>query len=48
MYRSAQDWYEIFKPAFVEANMDETQLKAYIEQTVRQYCNLYWDDTDAQ
>ena len=48
MYRSAKDWYEIFKPAFVEANMDETQLKAYIEQTVRQYCNLYWDDTDAQ
>ncbi|MGM9762398.1 MAG: C10 family peptidase [Candidatus Cryptobacteroides sp.] len=48
MYRSAKDWYEIFQPAFVEANMDETQLKAYIEQTVRQYCNLYWDDTDAQ
>ncbi len=48
MYRSAPDWYKIFKPAFAEGNMNETQLKAYIEQTVRQYCNLYWDDTDAQ
>lgn len=46
MYRSAADWYKIFKPAFAEGNMDETQLKAYIEQTVRQYCNRYWDDTD--
>lgn len=46
MYRSAPDWYKIFKPAFAEGNMDETQLKAYIEQTVRQYCNRYWDDTD--
>lgn len=48
MYRSAKDWYNIFYPAFMEGNMNETQLKAYIEQTVRQYCDLYWDDTDAQ
>ena len=48
MYRSAKDWYNIFYPAFMEGNMNETQLKAYIEQTVRQYCDLYWGDTDAQ
>ena len=48
-YRTAKDWYDYFYPAFVEANMNEQQLNAYIQQSVRVYCDQFWtENTDVQ
>lgn len=44
-YRTAKDWYDYFYPAFVEANMNEQQLNAYIQQSVRVYCDQFWNET---
>lgn len=41
--RSAKDWYEYFYPAFSEGKMDDYHLNAYIEQSVRSYCNQFWN-----
>lgn len=43
--RSATDWYDLFYPAFRKP-MTEMQLKAYIEQTVRRYCDRFWEDNN--
>ncbi len=42
-YRSDQDWYNYFYPAF-KKGMEKRRLEAYIEQSVRMYCNQFWDD----
>lgn len=48
-FRTPKDWYDYFYPAFVEANMSEQQLNAYIQQSVRVYCDQFWtEDTDVQ
>lgn len=48
-FRTTKDWYDYFFPAFVEANMNETRLQAYIEQSVRVYCDQFWtENTDVQ
>ena len=44
-FRTTKDWYDYFYPAFVEANMNETRLQAYIEQSVRVYCDQFWTET---
>lgn len=44
-FRTAKDWYDYFYPAFVEAKMNETRLQAYIEQSVRVYCDQFWTET---
>lgn len=42
-YRSDRDWYEYFRPAF-EKGMKADNLSAYIEQSVRRYCEWFWED----
>ena len=44
-FRTTKDWYDYFYPAFVEANMSDTRLQAYIEQSVRVYCDQFWNET---
>lgn len=44
-FRTTKDWYDYFYPAFVEANMSDTRLQAYIEQSVRVYCDQFWSET---
>lgn len=48
-FRTATDWYKYFYPAFAEGRMSEQRLNAYIEQSVRRYCDRFWEDNpDAQ
>lgn len=48
-FRTTKDWYDYFYPAFVEANMSDTRLQSYIEQSVRVYCDQFWtENTDVQ
>jgi hypothetical protein len=42
-----KDWYDYFYPAF-EKGMNENRLKALIEAKVRDYCDRFWEDTNAQ
>lgn len=43
-YRSTKDWYNYLYPAFAEGKMNESRLKAFIEQSVRVYCDHFWSD----
>ena len=43
-FRTIKDWYDYFYPAFTEGKMNDRQLQAYIEQSVRTYCDRFWDD----
>ncbi len=43
-FRTKKDWYDYFYPAFVEAKMNEERLRSYIEQSVRRYCDRFWED----
>lgn len=43
-YRSAKDWFNFFYPSFLEGNMTKDQLNNYIEQSVRNYLSLFWND----
>ncbi|MBP5364498.1 MAG: C10 family peptidase [Bacteroidales bacterium] len=47
-YRTPKDWYEFFLPVFEKETMTEQRLVAYIEAAVREYCDRFWNDTDAQ
>lgn len=44
--RDAKAWYDYFYPAF-EKPMTELQLRSYIEQVVRRYCDQFWEESDA-
>ncbi len=44
-YRTATDWYNYFYPAF-EKGMSKERLDAYIEQSVRVYCDRFWEDNN--
>ena len=47
-YRTSKDWFDYFYPVFKEGKMNNQQLNAFIEQSVRMYCYRFWDDnTDA-
>lgn len=43
-YRTIKDWYDYFYPVFLEKDMTEERLKAYIEQSVRRYCDQFWEE----
>lgn len=43
-FRTLKDWYDYFYPAFTEGKMNDRQLQAYIEQSVRMYCDRFWDE----
>lgn len=43
-FRTIKDWYDYFYPAFTEGKMNDRQLQAYIEQSVRMYCDRFWDE----
>ena len=43
-FRTIKDWYDYFYPAFTEGKMNDQQLQAYIEQSVRMYCDRFWDE----
>ncbi len=43
-YRTPKDWFDYFYPAFAEGKMNERQLQAYIEQSVRMYCDRFWEE----
>ena len=42
-----KDWYDYFYPAF-EKGMPEHRLRALIDAKVRDYCDRFWYDTNAQ
>lgn len=46
-YRTAKDWYDYFYPVFTRTDMDADQLMRYIEQSVRMYCDQYWEENSA-
>ena len=41
-YRSPKDWYNYFYPVVAEGKLTKEKLDAYIEQSVRLYCNDIW------
>jgi len=41
-YRSAKDWYNYFYPVIAEGKMTKNRLDAFIEQSVRVYCDQFW------
>lgn len=43
-YRTIKDWYDYFYPIFMEKGMTEERLMAYIEQSVRRYCDQFWEE----
>jgi hypothetical protein len=47
-YRKPKDWFELFYTAFSKPNKKQIQLDSYIEAEVRDYCDRFWGDTDAQ
>lgn len=44
-YRTAKDWYDYFYPVFLETDWDADRLMRYIEQSVRMYCDQYWEES---
>ena len=46
--RTIKDWYDYFYPVFLKKDMTEERLMAYIEQSVRRYCDQFWEDDDVQ
>ena len=43
-FRTIKDWYDYFYPAFMKTDMTEERLKAFIEQSVRMYCEQFWQE----
>ena len=43
-YRNTQEWFDYFYPAFNKQGMTKERLDAYIEQSVRRYCDAYWEE----
>ena len=43
-YRTIKDWYDYFYPVFLKKDMTEERLMAYIEQSVRRYCEQFWEE----
>ena len=46
-YRSIKDWYNVFY-ALMQNPITADELNKNIETEVRNYCNRFWGDTDAQ
>lgn len=47
-YRTSKDWFELFYTAFNKPDITATRLDSYVEAEVRDYCDRFWGDTDAQ
>lgn len=47
-YRTSKDWFELFYTAFNKPDITANRLDSYIEAEVRDYCDRFWGDTDAQ
>ena len=45
-YRTTKDWYDHFYPIIAEGRLSKDRLEGVIEQTVRMYCNRFWDDNE--
>ncbi len=45
-FRTAKDWYDYFYPMFLETDWDADRLMRYIEQSVRMYCDQFWQEAD--
>ena len=43
-FRTAKDWYDYFYPVFLETDWDADRLMRYIEQSVRMYCDQFWQE----
>ena len=43
-YRNTEEWFNYFYPAFNKHGMTKERLDAYIEQSVRRYCEAYWEE----
>ena len=43
-FRTAKDWYDYFYPMFLETDWDADRLMRYIEQSVRMYCDQFWQE----
>ena len=43
-FRTPKDWYEFFEPTFLEDVMTSDQLENYIKQSVRDYCDRFWNE----
>ncbi|MBR1463882.1 MAG: C10 family peptidase [Prevotella sp.] len=43
-----KDWFDLFYKAFSNPDKTQIQVDSYVETVVRDYCNRFWEDTDAQ
>ena len=44
-YRTCKDWYDYFYPAFAEGKMNEEEIDKFIKQSVRRYCDRFWEES---
>ena len=47
-YRTSKDWFELFYTAFNKPDITANRMDSYVEAEVRDYCDRFWGDTDAQ
>ena len=45
-FRTTKDWYNHFYPIIAEGKLTKDKLEGVIEQTVRLYCDRFWDDNE--
>lgn len=45
-YRSFQEWYDLFWPAFTKKGMTEIRLNALIDAYVNKYCEQFWENEE--
>ena len=45
---TSKDWFDIFYKAFENPDKTQIQVDSYVESVVRDYCDRFWGDTDAQ
>lgn len=45
---TSKDWFDLFYKAFDNPDKTNIQLDSYVESVVRDYCDRFWGDTDAQ
>lgn len=43
-YRSKQQWFDLFWPAFTKAGMTEKRINVLIDAYVTKYCEQFWED----
>ena len=43
-YRTTRDWYNYFYPVVAEGKMDKPHFDAFVEASVREYCDRFWHE----